>query len=73
MIELKYGDDIRVGDMIISNWNSKLIVHRITKCYAFVKYNEIAEGKFPIIYGNNFHPIPRSKGYSTVSYRVFRE
>lgn len=64
---------IKVGDHIVSrhsfggsNWK----VHRVTKLYAFVWYNDVAEGKFPRKYGWCFMPLPRAK-WNTTSYEVY--
>ena len=61
--KLKDGDLIEVGDLIKvetdlgTRWDT---VHRVSKKYAFVLYNEHAEGKYRRAYSDfGFRPIPR--------------
>lgn len=69
--------EIQVGDTITAdarflNITHKWIVHRVTKNYAFVKYNEKAEGKFPRVYGWAFKPYPKDT-WNTTDYKVLIE
>lgn len=64
---------IQVGDIIASTamgQTKKFKVHRVTKTLAFVRYNDIAEGKFRRVYNSFwFGPIPREH-YSMVQYEL---
>ena len=71
--EAEEGHQINIGDVIV-NENSfgktSYTVERTTKCFAFVRYNEVAEGKFPREYRSfGFRSLPR-KMWSTSRYRV---
>jgi hypothetical protein len=64
---------IQVGDVIRAEHalgTSNFRVHRVTKNYAFVRFNEIAEGKFPRQYGFGFGRRPREI-WQTTNYIVF--
>lgn len=65
------GYEIQVGDVIKSSGLTTHLfkVHRVTKKFAFVRYNEIAEGKFPRIYGYAFEPYPRQK-WNMTNYEI---
>ena len=73
--KLKNGDAIQVGDKIRLEhalgirWET---VHRVTAKYAFVKYNDIAEGKYRREYNDfGFSPIPRDT-WKTTNYSAWR-
>jgi hypothetical protein len=73
--ELVSNESVEVGDIILVEnmlGKHKHGVHRVTKCYAFVWWNEVAEGKFPRPYREfGYRPVGRDK-WSTVSYTVYR-
>lgn len=68
------GYEIKVGDIIKTEHvfgKKTYSVHRVTKKYAFVKYNDVAEGKFPRIYDSFwFSSLPR-QAYNTTKYSLF--
>lgn len=65
---IQVGDVIQIDTGLGVPTNYK--VHRVTKHYAFVKWNEKAEGKFPRIYNSfNFCVLPRPK-WNTTKYQV---
>ena len=73
MKKVQDGHELKVGDVIISKHafgGSKWAVHRVTKKYAFVWYNDIAEGKFPRVLEFNFQPLPRQQ-WNTTDYEVW--
>jgi hypothetical protein len=75
MKKAEYGYKIQVGNIIEINngWGPKLNyeVHRVTLKYAYVKWNDTAEGKFPRIFKHyGFQPLPREK-YHTTGYTVY--
>ncbi len=73
MNEAKYGYLIQVGDIIKSIGpmaSNEWKVHRVTPKFAYVKYNDIAEGKFPRVYGFAFQSLPKQQ-WRTTSYKVF--
>jgi hypothetical protein len=52
-IRLKEGDGLQVGDVLVRKTRfgtSIFPVVRITKKYAFVRYNDVSEGKYPNVY-----------------------
>lgn len=66
------GHVLEVGDWILTRSafggrNHEVI--RVTKKYAFVKYNAIAEGRFPRIYDMRFEVLPRAQ-YNMTDYQV---
>lgn len=69
------GHEIQIGDLITADGGfgkSKHLVHRVTKKYAFVKYNDVAEGKFPRVYDSFwFCSLPKQK-WQTTTYKVFK-
>jgi hypothetical protein len=74
---MKHAEDnheIQVGDIINIDTGlgvpSNYEVHRVTKNYAFIKWSERTEGKFPRIYGFGFCIVPRPK-FNTVRYKVY--
>lgn len=75
MKRLNDGETIQVGDVIESKsviGTRKFEVHRITKRYAFVRYNDVAEGKYPVIYNRfGFQPLPKAR-WNMVDYAVYR-
>lgn len=72
-MSLQDGYLIQVGDIITSTamgTTKKHVVHRVTKTLAFVRYNDVAEGKFRRVYNSFcFGPIPREH-YSMVDYKL---
>ena len=75
MNKAEYGYEIQVGDIIQIDhrWGPKHVydVHRVTHKYAFVKWNDHAEGKFPRIFKKyGFTVLPREK-YNTTDYTVY--
>jgi hypothetical protein len=75
MTFLNEGDLLQVGDIIHATHPTfglkRHHVHRVTKCYAFVKWNDLAEGKFPIQYNYRFESFPREQ-YCQTRYKVER-
>ena len=74
--KLKDGDMIEVGDRIKCEhlgWGTKWdTIHRVTPKFAFVKYNDVAEGKYKRMYRDfGFEPLPRTKWRQT-SYSAWR-
>ena len=68
--KLKNGESLSVGDMVkckhqlCTRWET---VHRVTKSFAFVRYNDVAEGKYKREYNDfGFGPIPRQTWKQTV-------
>ena len=62
---------LQVGDVIVSNHPQRLnryVVHRVTNKYAFVKYNDVAEGKFPRVVDHRFQSLPRQQWSQTTYY-----
>jgi len=65
---------IQVGDIILVDTRlgkpTNYEVHRVTKHYCFVKWNDRVEGKFPRIYNSlHFCVLPRPK-WNTTRYQV---
>jgi hypothetical protein len=76
--KLEDGETLQVDDIIIGEHvlgKRKHVVHRVTKKYAFVRYNETAEGKFPIVYDFGFTSLPRERWRMTrySAYRPVKE
>jgi hypothetical protein len=72
--QLKENESLQIGDFVIIKTafgNSKYVVFKISKKYAFVHYNDIAIGKFPIVFDFQFNSLPRQK-WSTNTYEVHR-
>jgi hypothetical protein len=75
--KLADGATVEVGDRIRSSQYSDLhvswlTVHRVTPKFAFVKYNDVSEGKFPRkANGFRFHSLPRGT-WSTTEYSAWR-
>jgi len=66
---IEVGDRIRIENYLGVSWQA---IHRVTKHYAFVKWNERAEGKFKRIYKQfGFDIIPYQK-WNTTRYSVWR-
>lgn len=74
---LEDGEELQVGDRIKRDsrgiggtyWET---VHRVTKVFAFVRYNEHAEGKYRRKYQDfGFGPVPRPK-WSRTQYSAWR-
>jgi hypothetical protein len=64
--------ELQVGDIIVAKHafgNNRHTVIRVTKRYAFVKYNDVAEGKYPRIFDFHFDSLPRQK-WSTTRYSI---
>ena len=69
--KLKNGEMLDIGDRIKvehpvfgTRWET---VHRVTKSFAFVRYNDVAEGKYKREYNDfGFGPIPRQTWKQTV-------
>lgn len=56
------GYELKVGDIITCSYGWQRHVTRVTKKYAIVKWNDVAEGKFPRIYDEyRFASLPRAK------------
>lgn len=73
MDKVSDGHEIKIGDVIVQKHcfgNNKWAVHRVTKRYSFVWYNDISEGKFPRKYSFGFSSLPRQK-HSMASYEVW--
>jgi hypothetical protein len=72
---LESGEQLKVGDVIVHKHcfgGGKYRVHRVSKKYAFVKYNDVAEGKYPIVFDMRFESLPR-KTWGTTTYSVIRQ
>ena len=74
MQKATYGYEIQVGDVIsitsgITGTRMYRVV-RVTSKYAFVKYNDVAEGKFQRVYQMMFAKLPRIK-FDTRQYEVY--
>lgn len=68
------GYELQLGDVIIAKHalgKNRHVVTRVTKKYAFVKFNDVAEGKFPRIFDFHFESLPRQQ-WNTVHYTVER-
>lgn len=66
------GYELQVGDIIIAKHafgNNKHVITRVTPKYAFVQYNDVAEGKYPRIFDTNFTFLPRPK-WNTTHYSI---
>ena len=75
MYRLKYGDKLQIGDLVITDnriFKQKHTIKRITKNFAFIDFNDIAEGKFPIVYTVDFQLLPKQK-WNTCSYEIYRK
>lgn len=73
-IKLKENDTVEVGDVIRTEHafgGNRFKVHRVTKKYSFAMFNEIAEGRFPRVYGFGFSSLPRQK-WNTTNYEILR-
>ena len=69
--EIQVGDYIRAEHMGIGG-KSHYKVHRVTKRYAFVRYNDVAEGKYPRVYVElGFVSLPRQQ-WCTTTYSAWR-
>lgn len=67
------GHCINVGDIIVAKHsfgNNKWEVKRVTPKYAFVMYNDTAEGKFPRIFDFGFQSFPKDN-WNTTDYTVY--
>lgn len=61
---LKDGEQVEVGDIIIHTHtfgSAHYTVHRVTPKYAYVRFNDVAEGKFPRVVGFGFTSLPRAQ------------
>ena len=74
-IEAEDGYVIKVGDTVLRKGPLDAgyhvyKVHRVTDKFAFIRYNDVAEGKLPRIYSRfSFHSLPRQK-WSQTDYKV---
>lgn len=64
---LKVGDIIQISHILGTKYYT---VIRTTKNYAIVRYNDKAEGKFPIKYGFGFRSCPQYS-YDNNKYVIF--
>jgi len=77
MRKLNIGDELQVGDKIRSEtsfgmyWNT---VFKTTPKFAYVKWNDIAEGKFDRVFKDSIYwgPLPRPK-WPMTQYSAWRE
>ena len=74
MKKIEEGQQIEVGDLIqmknyagVKNWR----VHRVTKKFAFVRWNDVSEGKFRRTVHPGFQPLPFTR-WLTAKYSVYR-
>lgn len=67
--ELKVGDKILINNRLTKP--TAYTVHRVTKNYAFVMWNDIAEGKFPRVVDWRFQSLPRHQ-FNMNTYEVIR-
>jgi hypothetical protein len=68
--EIRVGDYILIKSMLDKGYRS-FRVHRVTAKFAFCKYNDVAEGKFPRVFTRyGFHPSPRTEKFQTTEYVV---
>ena len=66
---IEVGDRIKVDTALGTQWQE---VTRVTAKYAFVRYNDVAEGKYKRRYdGFGFQPIPRQQ-WITNQYSAWR-
>jgi hypothetical protein len=72
---LEEGAELQVGDYIKHDTPYRVAwspIHRVTAKYAFVKYNDMAEGKFPRVYRSfTFVPLPRQR-WDDSNYKPYR-
>jgi hypothetical protein len=65
--QLKVGDIIKTSHFLGVKYYT---IIRTTKKYAIVKFNDIAEGRYPIVYGFGFHSLPY-QSYDNNKYKIF--
>lgn len=73
--QLTDGTELQVGDIIVARnafGVQKYTVHRVTPKFAFVRWNAVAEGRFPRTFSYKFGTLPRQK-WSLTHYEVFRK
>lgn len=72
---LKEGAELQVGDYVKHDTPYRVAwfpIHRVTAKYAFAKYNDTAEGKFPRVYqSSTFTTLPRQI-WSTNDFKPYR-
>lgn len=68
--EIQVGNIIEVDSKIFKKRQYE--VHRVTAKYAFVKWNDKSQGKFPRTYNWAFQPYPKVS-YPMVDYTVLIE
>ena len=73
--KLKDGEQLQVGYILVhitAFGNQKYKVYILTKKYAWVKYNDVAEGKFPLIYSDfGFTSLPKQH-YETSTWKAYK-
>jgi hypothetical protein len=73
---VKYAEDgyvIKPGDFIESKdfmGVRRYAVHRVTKTFALVRWNEKAEGKFPRVYKSFGYTLLPYRRWNTATFRV---
>lgn len=66
------GYELQIGDIIVAKHafgNNRHIIHRVTPKYAFVRYNDVCEGKYPRVFDLHFDFLPRPK-WGTTKYSI---
>lgn len=76
MDKAEYGHELNVGDIIevseIIGQGTRYKVHRVTKKYAFVMWNEVGEGKFPRTYMPGFRYLPKDK-WNNTTFTIYKQ
>lgn len=76
MTKAEYGHVLNVGDIIevseICGQGTRYKVHRVTKKYALIMWNEVGEGKFPRIYNIGFGYLPKDK-WRTTTFTIYKQ
>jgi hypothetical protein len=68
-VMLEVGDRIQCDTSFGVKWET---IHRVTKRFAFVRYNDVAEGKYKREYQDfGFCPLPRQQ-WRTTQYSAWR-
>lgn len=72
---LEHGETVEVGDVIVGTHmlgHNRHKVHRVTKRFAVVWFNDTTEGRYPRVFSDyGFQSLPRDR-YCTTRYRVHR-
>lgn len=74
MNDTNSGYELGIDDVIVCKHplgNRRYTVSRVTPKFAFVNYNEVAEGKFPRVFDERFEALPRQT-WSRTEYSIER-